>query len=126
MARFAAAAGALQSTVTAAILLMVAPRSSVRTGTLMTGIRSRCGECGLLSYWFARKAATYESLFGPMALATNSGVIHHRHLVSRRILALSASAASPYHPMHGLAEAIGLRQVVIRRHKVDCLLRGCG
>lgn len=39
--------------------------------------------------------------------ASNSGDLLHGQCVRRRILAFSTSAVCSYHPMHGLAEAIG-------------------
>src|SRR5262252_9371547 len=82
MARFAAAAGTLLSTATAAILLMVDPPKQCPNWHLNDGhSTSLWGMWATLVLlflipacfiafrwnWFARKAATYESLFGPMA-----------------------------------------------------------
>jgi len=82
MARFAAAAGTLLSTATAAILLMVDPPKQCPNWHLNDGHSTslwRMWVTLVLLFlipacfiafrwnWFARKAATYESLFGPRA-----------------------------------------------------------
>jgi hypothetical protein len=81
MARFAAAVGTLLSTVTAAILLMVTPPKQCPNwhitdghSTSLWGIWATLLLLFLIPAcfiafrwnWFARKAATYESLFGSM------------------------------------------------------------
>src|SRR5215472_460239 len=89
MARFAAAAGTLLSTVTAAILLMVDPpkqcpnwhlndmHSTSLWGMWATLVLLFLIPACIIAFrwnWFARKAATYESLFGPMTtLRTRRG-----------------------------------------------------
>jgi hypothetical protein len=51
----------------------------------------------------------------PYDSASNSGDLRHGQFVRCRIFAFSTSAVCSYHPMHGLAEAIGRGETGARR-----------
>jgi hypothetical protein len=79
-------------------------------GTILIGPRLLHGvslELGRTKSGKTPKAENARRNADPCDSASNSGDLLHDQSVRRRILAFSTSAVSSYHPMHGLAEAIG-------------------